>query len=420
MSTIIVKDGNNTDKYFETSGEGTALNPFKMIQQVAKNDLGYDAWGRLKTVADRSLFHGMFTYNVPVRVWEEKFNGATQVFTNATSENGELHLVSGATLNDKTMLKSFRNPRYQPNRGHLYSSSVFLPSVSDLGNRRFGYFTDESGAFFSLESGSLYAVVRTTITAVTSEDKYLIDTTGIDLTKGNIFDIQMQWRGVGNYKFFINNVLVKTIEYLGTRDNLTMFNPANPVSFECENLGNDVELICGCVDVTSEGGNANGKEYGSVGIDNDSGQVAITGLNIPMIAIRSKLTVNGLINTRDTLALLSSAYGDQRCVFRVWSTRDFTAITENDQSWVDFGDGHLEYMQYDNPNVGTPMSFDTAKADLVFTARVNQDETYATSALFEGRTEIYQTVGEMFVFTLHRETGGAMNGGITYEFGEAI
>lgn len=420
MSTIEVKDGNNISKYFETSGDGTLASPFKMIQQVVKNELGYDAWGRLKTVTDRSLFHGMFTYNVPVKVWEEDFNGTIQPATLATSVDGELHLVSGNTVLDDTTLRSFRHPRYQPNRGHLYSSSIFLPVVGAAGTRSFGMFTSESGVFFSLISGALFAVVRTTIGGITTVDGHAIDTTGIDLTKGNIYDIQMQWRGVGNYRFFINNVLVKEIEYLGTRDNLTMFNPANPVAFQCVNNGDEVEIVCGCVDVTSEGGDSNGKEYGSVGISNNAGQVALTGYNVPIIAIRSKLTVNSLINTRDTLALLSSAYGDQRCVFRVWSTRDFTAITENNQSWSDFGDGHLEYIEYDNPDVVTPMSFDTAKADLIFSARINQDETYATSALFEGRTEIYQTPGDMFVFTLHRETGGAMNGGITYEFAEAI
>ena len=66
---------------------------------------------------------------------------------------------------------------------------------------------------------------------VYSEDEYLLDTTGIDLTKGNTYDIQFQWRGVGNYNFFINQVLVKTVEYLGNETELSMFNPSNPVAF---------------------------------------------------------------------------------------------------------------------------------------------------------------------------------------------
>jgi hypothetical protein len=66
------------------------------------------------------------------------------------------------------------------------------------------------------------------------------------------------------------------------------------------------------------------------------------------------------------------------------------------------------------------MDFDTTKATLMFSSRVGQDTTYSTSALFEGRTNIYMTPGSMFVFTLHRETGASMGGGVTFEFSEEI
>ena len=97
-----------------------------------------------------------------------------------------------------------------------------------------------------------------------------------------------------------------------------------------------------------------------------------------------------------------------------------SSLSENDQTWRDSGDGHLEYITYDVPDIATPMTFDTAKAKTVFGCRVDQDTTYGTSALFEGRTNIWLTPGNMFVFTLHRETGGAANGGCTFEFAEEI
>lgn len=383
-------------------------------------DIGKSAWGVPKTIIDNSILHGMFTFNVPVNVWKETFNNVERLPTNATSVDGKLHLEAGATLNDTTRLDTFRNPRYEPNRGHIYSTALFLPNPTALGGRAWGYFTEESGAFFTLVSGVLFAVVRTTVNGVTSDDSHIIDTTNIDLSKGNTYDIQMQWRGVGNYKFFINLQEVKSIDYLGTRTELTMFNPANPIAFECINTGDNVVIECGCVDISSEGGKDNGKIYGSIGIDNESGQVAISGFNVPILAVRSKGTVNGLRNTRDTLMLLATAYADQRAFVRVWATRDLTAITENDQVYRDFGDGHLEYITYDNPDVTTPMTFDTSKAQLIFGTRVNQDTSYSTSALFEGRTDIYLTPGDLFVFTIHRETGAAANVGVTLEFAEAI
>ena len=153
---------------------------------INKNDLGYDAWGRLKSVADRSLFHGMFSFNVPVSKWKEYIDDVEQTaITRSTSVDGALHLQAGATLNDKTRLQSFRNPRYEPNRGYLYSTACIIENPSALMNRSFGSATPENGVFFSLESGVLYGIVRTTRGGITTEDKNAIDTTGIDLSKGN-------------------------------------------------------------------------------------------------------------------------------------------------------------------------------------------------------------------------------------------
>ncbi len=379
-----------------------------------------DAWGRPKTIVDKSLFHGMFTYNVPVTMWYERFNDVERVFTNASSADGALELLAGGTLNDKTNLRTFRNLRYEPNRGHLYSNSTILPNPTSIQKRKFGLGTNENGVYFSLESGVLYGVVKTTtVGGGTVEDKTVLDTTGVDLSKGNIYDFQFQWRGVGDYKFFINLAEVGKIEYLGTLTTLSVSNPSLPLFFENENLGDNEKIIIGCVDVTSEGGVENGKSYGSVGISNESGQVSITGFNAPIIAVRSKLTVGGLINTRDTLALLASSYSDQKSFVRIWATRDFTTITENDDTWNDFGDGHLEYIERDNGGL-TGMSFDTTGLFPIFGSRVGQDNTYSTSALFEGRTSIYLTPGEMFIFTMHRENGGAAKAGVTFEFAEEI
>jgi hypothetical protein len=394
---------------------------FKSVN-ISKNQLGYDAWGRAKTIIDDSIFHGMFTFNVPVTTWYESINGVVGATTNCTSVDGSLNVTAGATLADVTYLRSYRNPRYEPNRGALYSTAGWMTNPTGLMTREWGTFTDESGVFFRLKSGgTLVGVIRTTSTAGgTVDTEYpLTIPSGVDLSKGNIFDIQYQWRGVGDYKWLINLIEVGNSETLGTLTKLSMYNPALPVAWSSENLGDNDAMNFGCVDVTSEGGKANGKTYGSVGMSNESGQVSITGFNQPVLAIRSKTTVGGLINTRDTLALLASAYSDNKSFVRIWSTRDFTAITDNSDTWADFGDGHLEYIEANN-GAGTDMTFDTTGLTPVFGCRVGQDSTYATSALFEGRTSIYLTPGDMYVFTMHRENAGIALAGVTFEFCEEI
>jgi hypothetical protein len=394
---------------------------FKSVN-LSDNDLGKDAWGRPKTVQDNSLLHAMFTFNIPVSKWYERVNTVKTIsFTNCASVNGALEVKAGATLNDVTNLRTFRHPRYEPNRGFIYSSASIFVNPTGLMRRDFGTATSQSGVFFRLKSGgTLVGVVRTTNTGVTTEDEVSLNTTGIDLSKGNVYDIQYQWRGVGNYKFFINLKEVGNSNYLGTLDRLSMSNPANPIFFESTNLGDNDAMIFGCVDVSSEGGGRNGKTYGSVGISNLEGQIAITGYNIPIVAIRSKTLIGALLNTRDTVALAAGAYSDNKAIFRIWATRDMTAITEGTQVWKPFGDGHLEYIEYNNPTAATAMTFDIAKASLIYANRVEQDAPFVTTALFDGITSIFLTPGEMFVFTMHRETGLAAVVGTTFEFGEEI
>jgi hypothetical protein len=85
------------------------------LSDLATNELGRDAWGKSKVTIDYSLFHGMFTYNVPLLTWYESINGVVTnpVPTNCVSVDGALEVSAGSTLNDTTFLTSFRNPRYE-------------------------------------------------------------------------------------------------------------------------------------------------------------------------------------------------------------------------------------------------------------------------------------------------------------------
>lgn len=401
---------------------GSTLDKYRVPLSSLRGIYGKDAWRRRKAVTDLSLLHGIFTESIPSDKWYEQIDGVGQsTFSNATSVNGKLNLVSGA-LNERRNLRSFLHPRYEPNRGHLYSSSSFFPNVSAQGSRKIGYFTEESGAYFELLRGILSGVIQTTIDGVVVKDVFEIDLNaiGIDIAKGHVYDIQMQWRGVGDYVFFIDLKPVLIIDYLGERTELSMYNPANPINYECTNLGDEVVIQSGCADISTEGGTNKGGAYGALSCSNESGQITISGYNQPILAVRSKDMVNGRINTRDTLSLALSAYSDQRSILRVWEFRDPNVIAPNQQAWQDYRDGHLEYIYNDDPDVITPMTFDTTGKKPLVTFRVNQDNTLVTPATYPDGTEIYLPVGTTLVFTMHRENGTSANVGVTYEFSEKI
>lgn len=402
----------------------TTYGPLGNVQPIlGRGDLTLDAWGRQKVVNDESLFHGMFTYSIPPTRWFESVNGVEQTsFSAATSVNSKLNLTSSSnTVN----LQSFRYPRYQPNRGILYSNSVFLPNPMADGVRDFGIFTAENGVFFRLKSDGLYACRRFTVDSLTTTLEFKIeDTFGLDFSKGNIFDIQMQWRGVGNVYFFGGDAdeqvskMLYCMKLLNTNDELSIQNPALPIAFECISGADDVTIQCGCVDLSTEGGSRTNRTYGSLTTSTESGQVQVNDFNQPVLAVRSNKVLGGKINTRDIQNLSVAGYADQRCVLRVWVTRDFTAITPGTEVWTPFRDGALEYIE--RTNLGTDPTFDTAKATIQFGGRINLDETFVSSAVFDDNTELFLTPGDMLIFTIHRENGNNANVGVTYEFAEEI
>ena len=306
---------------------------------INSNELGTDAWGRNKSVTDHSIFHGMFTFEVPKEMWIESVDNVEQAtFTNFTSSNGRLK-IQGVNGQNNT-LTSKRHPRYQPNRGHLFSTAMILPDAANAVNQEFGLFHEQAGVFFRVNASKLYAVRRTLLSGVVSEVvEEITIPAGVDLTKGNIFDIQMQWRGVGNIKFFVNLQEVYTFELLGTLTEMSVWNPALPIAFQVDGLAT---MYCGCADVTSEGGQGENRQRGTA----DSGEVSLSTAETPVIVMRISNTIvyNGttVANTRDVALRRISGYSDDATIVRMYYTRDATKFTGTTWTNVD-PVGHVTY-----------------------------------------------------------------------------
>lgn len=380
---------------------------------LGKGDLTLDAWGRQKIVNDYSLFHGVWTVDVPDVMWIEYYNGVEQVKTNATSLDGALNVSSGG---GETYLSSKRHPRYQPNRGHLYSSSVLLPNKEALAQRDFGIFNEQFGVFFRYTQGQLYAVRRTTTTAgVTTEfvDPIVNQPKNFDIEKGNIYDIQMQWRGVGNILFFIGDgvtgrsVLVHTMKLLGTLNGLSIGNPALPIGFLSKNLGEDATIVSGCVDVTSEGGFKENRQRGVL----VSGDITLSTAEVPVLLLHvPDNTLNGWSNTRDIAMRRIKGYADENTIIRIYYTRDssiFTGTiwTNNDSQGTSSSstNGNISWNGGGSlVNSGRIPAFGSESLD-------NPDEVYG---------DFYLTRGDYFLVTF--EAKNNTSGGASMEWGAEI
>lgn len=369
-------------------------------------DMALDAWGLQKIVHPNSLFHSAFTFNVPVKKWTSSINGVEEnleTSTLVTSTNGKLSVKTLANNGDVTYLHSRRHPRYQPNRGHVYSMSAFVPVPTDNAVEDFGLFTDTDGVFFRIHTdGKLYACLQSNGVLV-HEDLIKFpcsfDDEPLDYSKGNVYDIQFQWRGAGNYRFFAGNPktgkleVIHEIKNLNKLTSLTMQNPSLPASFRVTSLGDAGEIQSGCVDITSEGGALMHMQYESA----KSIEKAVSGTNIPVLIIHSPNTISGKMNTVDGMLSRVSGSSDKRAIFQIWSTRDATAFTGASFNTVGFG----SYVEFDV----AATAVDTAKLKFITAFRVEANSYVPVENPAKDNIDFFFIHGDYIVITATAAAG---------------
>lgn len=273
----------------------------------------------------------MFTFDVPPTIWLVTEDGielaSSLTSTRATSINGRLNITSGATPGNTCELESRRHPRYQPDRGLKWAASIGFKGANLDGILKAGMFVDaENGVYFKTKGdGLLYACVLKN--SIETHEEVITFPFDIDITLGNIYDIQMQWRGVGSIYFYIGNpstgrlVLVHTIEFLNTLDETLSFdNPALSANYYAENTTQEVSLWGGCVDISTEGGGVEKAQYGA----HTSTKTVSSGAGI--VALKSPTLISARRNTRDIVLARITIASDKKVTIKVYQTRDSTAI----------------------------------------------------------------------------------------------
>lgn len=395
----------------------------KPQELLGKGDLVSDAWGVQKMSLPYSLFHGMWTYSIPSSMWFMYENG-TQVYTSTSiiSTGGVAQLTADAT-NTMVLLESRECPRYQPNRGHLFSMAGWFPSKTADGVRDFGLFTAENGVFFRLKSdGNLYAVLRSG--AVETKEE-LIDTsalTGFDVEKNNIYDIQFQWRSAGDYNFFIGDPatgtskLVHQIKNLGTLISASIENPALPIAFKATRITADVEMNIGCADVTSENGSVEVHQYESAFAES----VSVSGTDYPVMSLYSPLQESGQTNTRTVQLARITVTCDKKATFKVWATRDPAALTGETFAGISNNGGTL--LETDSPDsaVGAvrATAVTTSLLSIITAVPVQASERTSVENPLERKIVFPIVRGDYLVVTC--TPSGAANAECVIEWGEQI
>lgn len=404
----------------KNEGSQAVVTEFPIPQNNSLGDLTIDAWGVQKVSNPVSLFHGLWTYDIPQAMWFMYENG-TQVYTSTDiiSSGGTGKLLTTVT-NSTLLLESRECPRYQPNRGHLFSMAGWFPNKHNNGVRDFGLFTAENGVFFRLKSdGLLYAVLRRGGTEVLEEK---IDTSllsDFDVEKNNIYDIQYQWRSAGNFKFFIGDPasgvskLVHRFNLLGTLTSASMENPAVPIAFKATRTTQDVEMNIGCADITSENGRINDTErYQSAYSEGVS-----VGTDTPVLIIRQPLQINSETNTRTVTLARITVTCNKKAVFKVWTTRNPADITGATYKVVNSG----SYVETDStdvdPTAVRATAVNVANLNLITSAPVEAGVRALIDNPYRDRIEFPIVRGDYLIVTCTASVGTA---DAVIEWGEQI
>lgn len=237
---------------------------------------------------------------------ESQVTGAGTVADVLTSSAFRVGVSVGAA--DTAKVRSSSYFRYQSGRGLKITHTVVVESNPTLSTTaRFGFADDNDGVYWECDSVGMNVCIRSSASGFVVETKVpqaAWDSpppafpAPYDKSMGNIYEIQLQWLGVGAVQFFINGTLVHTIEHASLLPVPYMRTADLPLMWEVSNNGvgtvSSGSLLAICGNVTVQSGQA-APEYGYA-VERDVFLGGIGAAYLPLLAIRLAPTINGVDN----------------------------------------------------------------------------------------------------------------------------
>lgn len=371
-----------------------------------ETDIDSDAWWRPKFVIDRTLFHSLFTFNIPTTwlIYEDWVEVANSASTRVVSDAWHASISSGWTATNKAQLISKRHPRYQPNRWHLFSTAWFLPVPAATWIRKIWLLNTIIEVCFLLEDGKLYAYIEDNSAQKVKQEIDLSEIwlTIADLQYGHLYDIQYQWRLVWDYFFYIDQKLVYKTSFLWQNTEVSVANPALAAWLYAENTDwTEVEIRIWCVDITSEWWVTDEAEYRSM---SNASDITVNTADYPVLIAHVKDTLFALPNTRDIQVLRANWNADTRAIMKAYYTRDASAIT-----WASFSD--IQYDSWLEFDVAAT-AIDTAKCQLLWTRRIPANWN-TTVDLPAPNVDFYLTAWDYLIITFENAVNPVVNSSVS-------
>jgi hypothetical protein len=227
--------------------------------RVALGKSNLTAFGDISISTITPIIQEIFTYNLNDRRWSISTTGSALIPFLTT--NSMASISTGTTTGSTAILQTKKHIKYRPGEGILsrftclYTLGVAgTKQYSGLGNIGDGFFFGYNGAVFGIlhKNKASGVPVETFIPQTTwNRDKADGVTTLplLDWTKGQVFQIQLQFLGFGSINFYIENpnsgsfVLIHVIDYAGMNINPSLADPSLQICFEADNGATTTDIV---------------------------------------------------------------------------------------------------------------------------------------------------------------------------------
>ena len=256
------------------------------------SDARLDAFGRLRISEPHTIFDSKQLFDNAPLFWDDQEvsgSGTTSVHSTATASS----VMGVSTAAGKRVRQTFMRFNYQSGKSQL----IVMTGTLDLSGggsgikTAFGAFDDDNGIFWTMDKGTVKAVIRSSTSGSAVDDTVSqsswddpMDGDGasgitLDFTKSTIFVIDFQWLSSGDVRVGveINSVIpyFHTFKHANILEGAYMSTPNLPLRYEIENDGTGVAStmrhICGSV--MSEAG---AQELGSLRWFSTGGTAVVT------------------------------------------------------------------------------------------------------------------------------------------------
>jgi hypothetical protein len=232
-----------------------------------------DSFGRIRVSDPYTIFDSKQLTDSQPFYWDTTTSGTgTTIVHSSARASSSLNLTT--TNNAYAIRQTKKYFNYQPGKSFLIYLTAVMNSPQNGLVQRVGYFDASNGIYFELYENEIKICIRSATSGVVDttevyQSNWNIDTmdgsgvSGItlDITKAQIFVIDLEWLGVGSVRlgFVIDGALhyIHKFNHANNIDSVYMSTPNLPIRYEIRNItttntNSTLEAICAAV--LSEGG----------------------------------------------------------------------------------------------------------------------------------------------------------------------